>query len=67
LVLAYLTLQVTAGEDDEQETYEDVLRLVLPKFVRFFLKSDKVHTVAAQLPDTPAKMLDVVRSDSSVR
>jgi len=65
--LAFVTRQVTEGEDDAQGTYEDVLRLVLTEFEGRFLRGNEVHAVAAQLPGTPAKRLDVVKSYYSAR
>ena len=65
--LAFVTQQVTEGEDDAQGTYEEVLRLVLTEFESRFLRGNEVHAVAAQLPGTPAKRLDVVKSYYSAR
>lgn len=59
--LGYVAIQVTEGEDDAQGTYEEVLRLVLTEFETRFLRGNEVHAVAAQLPGTPAKRLDVVK------
>ncbi|PUU81782.1 fatty acid synthase beta subunit dehydratase [Tuber borchii] len=65
--LTFVTQQVTEGEDDAQGTYEEVLRIVLTEFESRFLRGNEVHAVAAQLPGTPAKRLDVVKSYYNAR
>lgn len=65
--LGFVTEQVTEGEDDAQGTYEGVLKLVLNEFEGRFLRGNEVHAVAAQLPGTPTKRLDVVKSYYAAR
>lgn len=65
--LGYVASQVAEGEDDTTGTYESVLQLILTEFESRFLRGNDVHAVATQLPGTPEKRLDVVKSYYSAR
>ncbi|KAH7160243.1 acyl transferase domain-containing protein [Dactylonectria estremocensis] len=70
LVARYLGLiahKVDEGEDDEQGSYEEVLKLVLIEFERNFLRGNEAHAVAATLPGIEAKKLEFIRSYYTAR
>ncbi|KAK7432610.1 beta subunit of fatty acid synthetase [Neonectria magnoliae] len=70
LVARYLGLiahHVDEGEDDEQGSYEEVLKLVLIEFERTFLRGNEAHAVAATLPGIEAKKLEFIRSYYTAR
>jgi fatty acid synthase subunit beta len=70
LVARYLGLiahEVEEGEDDEQGSSEEVLKLVLNEFERTFLRGNEVHAVAAALPGIEAKKLEFIRSYYNAR
>ena len=65
--LGFVASEVDNGEDDEQGTYDDVLKLVLNEFERSFLQGNDVHAVAASLPGITQKKLAVVQSYYAAR
>ncbi|KAG7402946.1 Fatty acid synthase subunit beta [Fusarium oxysporum f. sp. rapae] len=70
LVARYLDLvahEVDEGEDDEQGSYEEVLKLVLNEFERNFLRGNEAHAIAASLPGIESKKLDFIRSYYTAR
>ena len=60
--LGFVAGEVDEGEDDEQGSYEEVLKLVLNEFERAFLRGNEAHALAATLPGIEAKKLEVIRS-----
>lgn len=70
LVARYLGLiahEVDEGEDDEQGSYEEVLKLVLNEFERTFLRGNEAHAISANLPGIEAKKLEFIRSYYTAR
>ncbi|KAF3910427.1 hypothetical protein ABW20_dc0105531 [Dactylellina cionopaga] len=65
--LEYVATQVNEGEDDEQGSYEDVLRLVLAEFESRFLRGNEVHAIASTLPGIPSKRLVTIRAYYAAR
>lgn len=65
--LGFIASDVDEGEDDEQGTYDEVLKLVLNEFERSFLQGNDVHAVAASLPGIEQKKLTVVQSYYAAR
>lgn len=60
--LGFITREIEEGEDDEQCSYEEVLKLVLNEFERAYLRGNEVHALAATLPGIESKKLEVIRS-----
>lgn len=58
---------VDQGDDDPQNSFADVVKLVLNEFERAFLRGNEVHAVAASLPGIEQKKLLVVRSYYAAR
>lgn len=65
--LGWIAREVEEGEDDEQGSYEEVLKLVLNEFERAFLRGNEAHALAATLPGIEAKKLEVIRSYYAAR
>ncbi|KAL9100120.1 MAG: hypothetical protein Q9163_004463 [Psora crenata] len=65
--LGNLATAVDEDEDDGQETYAEVLKLVLSEFERVFLLGNDIHALASSLPGISAKKLLVVRSYYAAR
>ena len=65
--LGFIAREIEEGEDDEQCSYEDVLKLVLNEFERAFLRGNEVHALVATLPGIASKKLEVIRSYYSAR
>ncbi|KAG0650153.1 Fatty acid synthase subunit beta [Hyphodiscus hymeniophilus] len=65
--LGFVAHDVDEGEDDEQGSYEDALRIVLNEFERAFLRGNEVHALAATLPGIDSKKLEVVKSYYAAR
>lgn len=65
--LGFVAKQVDEGEDDEQGSYEEVLKISLNEFERAFLRGNEVHALVATLPGIDAKKLEVVRSYYAAR
>ncbi|CAM1511185.1 Fc.00g086980.m01.CDS01 [Cosmosporella sp. VM-42] len=65
--LGHIAHEVEEGEDDEQGSYEEVLKLVLNEFERTFLRGNEAHAIAATLPGIEAKKLEFIRSYYTAR
>ncbi|KAF3939761.1 hypothetical protein ABW19_dt0209468 [Dactylella cylindrospora] len=65
--LGFVAAQVDEGEDDDQGSYEDVLRLVLTEFETRFLRGNEVHAIATILPGIPSKRQVTIRSYYAAR
>lgn len=65
--LGFVANQVNDGEDDEQGSYEDVLRLVLAEFESRFLRGNEVHALAVTLPGIPLKRQVIIKSYYAAR
>lgn len=60
--LGYIASAVDEGEDDDQGSNDELLKLVLNEFERAFLHGNDIHALAASLPGIQQKKLAVVRS-----
>jgi fatty acid synthase subunit beta, fungi type len=65
--MGFIANEVDEGEDDEQGSYEDVLKIVLNEFERAFLHGNEVHAMAASLPGIDTKKLEVIQSYYAAR
>ncbi|KAF4125253.1 hypothetical protein GMORB2_4093 [Geosmithia morbida] len=65
--LGYIADEIEEGEDDDQGTFEEVLKIVLNEFERAFLNGNEVHALTASLQGIDSKKLSVVRSYYSAR
>ncbi|KAL2754260.1 hypothetical protein ACRALDRAFT_1063159 [Sodiomyces alcalophilus JCM 7366] len=60
--MGFVANEIEKGEDDEQGSYEAVLKIVLVEFERGYLQGNEVHALVATLPGIDAKKLEVIRS-----
>ncbi|KAL9127697.1 MAG: hypothetical protein Q9217_003470 [Psora testacea] len=65
--LGYLAAAVDADDDDAQETYTEILTIVLTEFERVFLIGNDIHALASSLPGIAQKKLLVVKSYYAAR
>ena len=63
--LGYIAREV--DEEDDEGTYDEVLKLVLNEFERQFLQGNDIHALASSLPGIPQKKLVVVQSYYAAR
>ncbi|KAL9947011.1 hypothetical protein D7B24_008910 [Verticillium nonalfalfae] len=60
--LGFIASEVEKGEDDDQGSYEEVLKLILVEFERGYLQGNEVHALVASLPGIDEKKLIVIKS-----
>jgi len=65
--MGFIAHEVEEGEDDDQGSYEQVLKLILNDFERMFLRGNDVHALARSLPGILSKQIAVVTSYYSAR
>ncbi|KAI1814482.1 fatty acid synthase beta subunit dehydratase [Poronia punctata] len=65
--MGFIAHEVEEGEDDDQGSYEQVLKLILNDFERMFLRGNDVHALAKSIPGIIEKQIAVVKSYYAAR
>ena len=65
--MGWIAREVEDGEDDDQGSYEELLKLVLNEFERVFLRGNEVHALAGTLPGIESKKFETIRSYYAAR